>query len=89
MNIETFAKDAQIHELATICTRYADLKSAAKTAANNLTMLKFVLFTDMLTQDEISILKQAQEIAERISQTTGQYDAVRYFYSLQNETSAS
>lgn len=74
----------QINELATICTRYADLKSHATSAYRSLVKFRMGVFKDMITEDEFKILKQAEEIADRIRDNTSTHDAIKYFNSLQN-----
>ena len=69
----------EINKLATIATRYAQLQTAAKTADKIITEVKFNLFADIITNEELELLKKAQEVLEKISSNTHQTDAISYY----------
>jgi hypothetical protein len=69
----------QKNKLATICTRYAELNSAAKQAKNAIQDLRFKLISDILHPDDIELLTTALRIVEKIASHTQQWDAVNHF----------
>lgn len=66
--------------------RYAVLHESAKAAGNALNVFKFDVFTDMLSKEEMEILRKAQEICGNVSSMTGQYDVQKYLKKLEHET---
>lgn len=71
-----------MHTLATICTRYADLHNSALNARKGLQTLKTHLFIDSVNDEEREILKKAQEIVERLQDNHSVHDAIKYYNSL-------
>lgn len=69
----------EINKLATITTRYANLNIAAKDAAKAINMVKFLLFTDFISEEEKNILENSMNIMHDISNRTSKYDAITYF----------
>jgi hypothetical protein len=75
----------EIGELATIASRYKILKLAAQQTVKSLMNLKFELFTDFISDEEMTILVKAEKIANEISSNTNERDAIKYFESLHKE----
>ena len=71
--------DQQINELTTIVSRFTEVKAAAKAAKNSINELKFVMITDLVSEEDKKILQQAQDIVERITSNTSERDAIKYF----------
>jgi len=74
----------QTNVLATIATRYAELNSASKQAKQAITEARFKAFNSMLSDDDKQTLYAAEDILSKIAGITSQYDAVKYFESLNN-----
>lgn len=79
---------AQINQLATITTRYTTLRIAAAEAEKAIRNVKFELFTDFLSKEELDIVEKARHIMCHISGNTHQHDAVKYFNKIQQEENA-
>jgi hypothetical protein len=75
----------EIIELATIASQYKILKLAAQQTVKSLMNLKFELFTDFISDEEMTILVKAEKIANEISSNTNERDAIKYFESLHKE----
>ena len=72
----------QIHELATIASRYAELKALAKEASSAMTALKWKLFAGAVSDEELEILSKAQSIAEKVADNHTTTDSIKYFTKL-------
>ena len=78
----------QVNQLATITTRYNTLRIAADEAEKAIRNVKFELFTDFLSKEEMDIIEKARHIMCHISGNTHQSDAVKYFNKIQQEENA-
>lgn len=71
--------DKQINELTTIVTRFTEVRVTAITTKKSINELKFVMITDLVSDEDKKILQQAQDIVERIASNASERDAIKYF----------
>lgn len=68
-----------INLLATIATRFSEVNSAAKTTKLAIQDLRFKIFADLVSPEELDALEKAQRIIESITSNTSQNDAIKYY----------
>ena len=72
----------EIHQIATIVDRYAQVNNAAEQAKQAITNLRFVMLENICTAEEAEVLAQALRIVERAADNTRYTAAVAYIKSL-------
>ena len=71
--------DKQINELTTIVTRFTEVRVTAIAAKKSINELKFVMITDLVSDEDKIALQKAQDIVDRIAANTSERDAIKYF----------
>lgn len=67
------------HTLATICTRYAELRASVKDGLNALSAIRQKTFDETITPSDKQLLRDFEKLLSRLHDQHGQIEAVKYF----------